>query len=152
MGGLVSTLAGSGNPGSADGVGTAASFLNPRGVAVILSRSTIVLADYGNSIRLVTYPAGVVTTLAGGGSASFADGKGAAARFSQPYGVAVLPSDVIVVADLQNRRLRLVTLSGDVTTLAGSSSLEAGGSPPSLLALAVIPFSNTIVFSICVLD
>jgi hypothetical protein len=62
-------------------------------------------------IRLVTYPGGVVTTLAGSGSAAFADGMGAAASFNQPYGVALIPSSgVIVVTDRDNQRIRLITL------------------------------------------
>ena len=122
-GGVVTTLAGSGNPAFADGTGAAASFNLPYGVAVIPSSGVIVVADFGTQrIRLIT-PAGVVTTLAGSGTAAFADGTGAAASFAYPVGVAVIPSsEVMVVADRENNRIRLITPGGVVTTLAGSGS------------------------------
>jgi DNA-binding beta-propeller fold protein YncE len=119
---IVTTLAGSGNPGYADGTGTAASFAEPLGVAIISSSGVIVVAEYGNNrIRLLT-PHGVVTTLAGGGGGFLADGIGTAASFKQPYGVAVIPSNgMIVVVDSGNTRIRLVTYpNGVVTTIAGN--------------------------------
>jgi sugar lactone lactonase YvrE len=122
--GVVTTLAGSGSPAFVDGTGAGASFNYPHGVAVIPSTGDIVVADtYNNRIRLVT-PAGVVTTLAGQTGSGFADGTGSAARFYQPQGVAVIPStNVIVVGDTLNDRIRLVTYPGGVvTTLAGSTA------------------------------
>jgi sugar lactone lactonase YvrE len=122
--GVVTTLAGSGSAAFADGTGAAASFNQPRGVAVIPSTNTIVVAEaFNHRIRLVTYPGGVVTTLAGSGSAAFADGTGTAASFNQPHGVTVIPSTgVIVVADVNNHRIRLVTPLGVVSTLAGNAT------------------------------
>jgi len=81
---------------------------------------------YNHRIRLVT-SAGVVTTLAGSGSPAFADGTGAGASFNYPQALAVTSSDVIVVADQSNHRIRLVTLAGVVTTLAGSTAGSANG-------------------------
>jgi DNA-binding beta-propeller fold protein YncE len=124
--GVVTTLAGQTTPGFADGTGAAASFNQPRGVA-LLSDGKIVVADVsGNRIRIVDPTSGVVTTLAGQTTAGAADGTGAAASFSGPFGVAFIPStNTIVVADQGNHRIRLVTYPGGVvTTLAGSS---AGG-------------------------
>ena len=114
----VTTLAGS-IRGYADGTGTQASFFSVAGVAVTSSGVIVVADGSNNRIRLVT-PLGVVTTLAGS-SPGYADGTGTNARFSSPHGVAVFSSGVIVVADSQNDRIRLVTLLGVVTTLAGSS-------------------------------
>ena len=147
-GGVVTTLAGSGSPAFADGTGAAASFQYPNGVAVIPSDNTIVVADRHNQrIRLVTYPGGVVTTLAGNGFAAFADGTGTAARFNYPSGVAVVPSNnTIVVADQFNNRIRLVTYPGGVvTTIAGSgvySFADGTGTAASFaypLGAAVLP-------------
>ena len=109
--GVVTTLAGSGSAAFADGMGAAASFNDPLGVAVIPSSGIIVVADYSNHrIRLIS-SLGVVTTLAGSGSAAFADGTGASASFNYPFGVAVIPSSgVIVVADYNNHRIRIISL------------------------------------------
>ena len=122
--GVTSTLAGSSTGGSADGIGTAASFNALFGLAVNPANNNIYVADTGNNIlRLVTYPDGVVTTLAGSGDPTFADGAGAAAGFNNPTDVAFIASSgLIVVADQLNNRVRLVSLAGVVTTLVGSGS------------------------------
>ena len=119
--GVVSTLAGSGTSGYADGTGTAAQFKNPYGVAVD-GAGTVYVADEGNHrIRKVT-AAGVVSTLAGSGTAGFADGTGTAAQFNFPTGVAVDCSGTVYVADYVNQRIRKVTAAGVVSTLAGSGT------------------------------
>jgi sugar lactone lactonase YvrE len=106
-GGVVTTLAGSGSPGSANGTGTGASFNSPQGVAVT-STGDVVVADQGNHrIRLITYPGGVVTTLAGS-TAGSADGTGTAATFNNPGSVAVTPTGDVVVSDTFNHRIRLI--------------------------------------------
>lgn len=121
--GFVSTLAGSGNQGFADGPGATAMFNNPEGVAVITATGVIVVGDSLNCrIRLVS-PSGDVSTLAGSGNFAFADGAATTASFQYPTGVAVdqLTGNVIV-ADQSGGSIRRVTPGGVVSTLAGNGN------------------------------
>ncbi len=130
--GVVTTLAGSGASGNADGMGAAASFSYPQGVAVDGS-GNVYVADYGNNeIRKIT--AGMVTTVAGDGNAGTTDALDTAARFNDPTGVAVDAAGNIYVADEGNNEIRKITPGGNVTTLAGnpiSGSANATGAAAS---------------------
>jgi sugar lactone lactonase YvrE len=119
-GGVVTTLAGkAGSTGSADGVGSTASFNSPAGIAVGID-GTVYVADSGNdTIRKIT-PGGVVSTFAGtAGSAGYGDGAGGAAQFRKPSGVAVDSAGNVYVADTGNYVVRKITPGGVVSTLAG---------------------------------
>ncbi len=117
--GIVSTFAGSGVPGSNDGIGTAASFNFPQGIAIDLA-GNLYVADSGNhKIRKVT-PSGLVSTLAGSGVVGAADGIGTVASFYYPQGVTVDLNGIVYVADFGNNIIRKITPSGVVSTLAGS--------------------------------
>ena len=119
--GAVTTLAGSpGDKGSDDGTGAAARFAFPRGVASD-GAGNLFVADSGNhTIRKVVIATGVVTTLAGSpGNTSSDDGRGAAARFVGPVGIASDGAGNLFVPDGNTIR-RVVIATGVVTTLAGS--------------------------------
>jgi len=122
--GTVTTLAGSGVQGFADGVGRAAQFNHPRGIAVAPSGILYVADSWNHRIRQIDPATGTVTTLAGsGGVGGFADGVGVLAEFSGPSGVAVAPSGVLYVSDSGNRRIRQIDLTTSaVTTFAGSGA------------------------------
>jgi len=64
------------------------------------------------------------TTLAGSGEPGFADGQGAAARFSWPRELALDADEGVRVANSKNRAVRRVTMAGAVSTVAGNG--EAG--------------------------
>jgi len=99
----------------------------PRGITA-LRDGRLVLSDLVNdTISLMDAGTGTVTPLAGtSGSAGFNDATGSAAKFDRPYGVAQLPNGDILVADQNNNRIREVTLTGIVTTFAGTGAVGSG--------------------------
>ena len=119
-GGAVTTLAGGGTGAFTDGTGANASFTTPKGVAFDVSGNSLLVADQGNHRVRSVSPGGVVTSLAGSGSAAFANGIGTGASFNNPYAVAVDTSGICIVTDTFNHRICRVTPGGVVTTLAGS--------------------------------
>jgi sugar lactone lactonase YvrE/uncharacterized Zn-binding protein involved in type VI secretion len=118
--GVVTTLAGSGAAGSADGTGTKASFNQPGGIGIDAAGNLYVADSYNHTIRKVT-PAGVVTTLAGSpGVAGSADGlTGPAARFDFPGDVQPDALGNVYVIDSNNNTLREILATGPVITVAG---------------------------------
>ena len=105
--GVVSLLAGNGRGAvpPADGVGRAATFGAPQGVAFdSASGSLLVTDERANVLRRVTL-AGAVSFVAGNrsGGRGYSDGLGAAAAFNQPGGVAVDAFGTAYVADFGNR-------------------------------------------------
>ena len=121
--GEVSTLAGNGESGFADGQGDAARFHCPEGVALAANDEIVVVDTFSHAIRVVT-PGGAVRKLAGNGEAGFADGQGAASRFNCPVGLSRYENGSILVADSGNHAVRRVTMEGQVSTVAGNR--EAG--------------------------
>jgi sugar lactone lactonase YvrE len=124
--GAVSTLAGNGGSGFADGTGTAAEFCLPIGLA--LAGGDLYVADsQNNRIRKIVIATGEVSTLAGGGGSgvtgSYLEGTGTAARFDNPRGIAADGAGNLYVADTNNRRIRkIVIATGVVSTLAGDGT------------------------------
>ncbi len=119
--GLVSTIAGNGTAGFADGMGMDAQFNGPRGLTLDLSGNILVADENNHRIRKIT-PAGMVSTLAGNGTGGFADGEGSAAQFNFPQGVTTDTEGNVYVADKYNQRIRKITPTGFVSTIAGNGS------------------------------
>ena len=120
--GVVSTLAGTGTRGFSSSFGDATGSFNfPFGVAVDSSGNVYVADSDNHAIRKIS-PTGVVSTLAGNGTAGFVNGSGAAARFNTPYGVAVGANGDVYVADANNHAIRRISPAGVVSTLAGTGA------------------------------
>ena len=115
--GIITTLAG-GPFGHIDGVGTAAGFTILSAITVGADGIIYVVDD--QLIRKIT-PAGEVSTLAGS-VAGYADGTGSSAKFWNPSGLATDAAGNIYVADGANYRVRKVSPSGVVTTIAGTGA------------------------------
>ncbi len=106
--------------GFADGEAKSALFNAPIGVAVLENK--IFVADtYNDRIRVIEN--GAVSTIAGS-LQGFADGIGTLAKFDTPCGLAILPDGTLLVADMNNRRLRVVIGGGGVWTLAGNGDWD----------------------------
>ena len=119
--GVVSTLARNpGLAGYADGAGAAARF-NGNGGLAVNGVGDVFVADWDNFVIRRVSPAGVVSTFAGtAGASGNLDGSGAAARFSNPNGMAIDTAGNIFLADWGNHTVRRITPAGVVSTLAGT--------------------------------
>lgn len=148
--GIITTVAGDGTAGYGGDGGAAseASLSNPSQVAVddagnlyitdgVGSRSY--LSESGNQRIRKVDAAGVITTVAGNGSAGFSGDGGAAvdAQLNYPSGVAVDGSGNLFIADQDNNRVREVAADGGITTVVGNGyqGVVGDGSPAPLAAL-----------------
>jgi DNA-binding beta-propeller fold protein YncE len=124
--GQVTTVAGSDMQGYADGAALQARFCYPTGLAISPNGGAICVADQTNNrIRMIRD--GQVTTVAGSGVGGYADGAALQAQFNIPAALAISPNgDAIYVADQGNNRIRMIR-DGQVTTVAGSTSVAGSG-------------------------
>jgi hypothetical protein len=124
---VVSTFAGSavGLSGAVDGVGTAARFAHPRGIAFFDSDFQFVTDSENHTIRSLT-PAGIETIAGNPNSQGSVDGTGMAASFVTPEGIAVDSSGTIYISDSYNCNIRVISPRRVVSTLAGSTTHQSG--------------------------
>lgn len=107
--GAVTTVAGNGTQGTADGNGASARFSSPRAL-VVASDGTIYVSDSGNNLIRKIDTGGTVSTIAGSGTAGFADGTGAEAQFNNPTGIAIGSDGKLYVSDQGTHRIRALSL------------------------------------------
>ncbi len=135
--GLVTTLAGGIDDGVADGIGTAARFGSLEGIAIDATGNIYVSDTKYLNIRKIT-PDGVVSTLAGSGTAGFADGTASTAQFSHPTSLAFDAAGNLFVADsnplLPIYAIRMVNKLGSVSTLLKGTSNSGIISGPTATA------------------
>ncbi|MFL9483597.1 IPT/TIG domain-containing protein [Chitinophagaceae bacterium LWZ2-11] len=121
----VSTFAGTPGAagGTADGVGAAAQFNGPLGLALDKTGNYLIESDNASHlIRKIEIATGKVTTIAGSPTITaggYLDGTGTSAYFLNPAGVAVDTSGNIIVCDYGNHCMRSIDANGVVTTFAG---------------------------------
>jgi sugar lactone lactonase YvrE len=130
--GTVTTVAGGGLPGLADGPAATARFDGPIGVTVAADATIFVADTYNDCIRRIA-PDGTVSTLAGGGATGYRDGAGMEARFDTPSAIAIGAGGVLFVADTGNNLLRRIDPRGEVTTVGVGTT----GLPPALVGPGV---------------
>lgn len=141
--GAVTTYAGNGNPAFSGDGGPAAQASINRVVALATDASGNLYAaeELSNRVRKIDVN-GVIDTLAGNGSPGFSGdgGPAAQAQLSVPLGVCVDPAQNVYINDTGNKRIRKVTPSGTITTIAGTGAAVHGGDGgPALSASFVNP-------------
>jgi hypothetical protein len=130
--GIITTVAGIGTPGhSGDGgPATMAQLFAPSGVAATADGGFLI-ADTGNSRVRKVSPTGTITTVAGSGTPGFSGDGGAATAahlgLNSPYGVAATPDGGFLIADDVNSRVRKVSSTGTITTVAGTGVRGSSG-------------------------
>jgi uncharacterized repeat protein (TIGR03803 family) len=128
--GIISTVAGNGTAGfKGDGGKATSAELNFPGAVAFDSTGNLYIADYGNNrIRKVT-TAGIISTVAGNGTAGYKgnNGKAVDAELNAPQGVAVDATNHILIADLNNNVIRKVNPAGIISTVAGTGKAGFSG-------------------------
>ncbi|MCD6012771.1 MAG: S-layer protein [Flavipsychrobacter sp.] len=127
--GIITRVAGNGGAGySGDGGAATAAKLNcPTSIALDAS-GNLLIADYGNHVIRKVTPAGIISTIAGTGTAGYSGDGGAvaAATLNKPYGVRVYGPDIFIT-DYGNNVVRKVNASGIITTVAGNGTSGYSG-------------------------
>jgi len=142
--GVLTVVAGNGIGGfSGDGrPATSAQFSCPWGVTLD-SAGNLYVADSGNNRVRKVSPTGVISTIAGTGTAGFSGDEGPAtiASFSGLTGVAVDTGGNVYIADTNNQRVRRASPDGTITTVAGNGTASySGDGGPATLASVNNPF------------
>jgi hypothetical protein len=123
--GIITTVAGNGtrNYSGDGGAATNATLRMPYGVALD-THDNLFITDTGNQRVRKVDTNGIVTTVAGNGTAAYSgDGSVATnASLSGPWAVAVDSNGNLFIADQQNNRIREVDINGVITTVAGNGT------------------------------
>jgi len=141
--GIISTIAGNGTAGATGdgGLAIAAELNNPTGVAVDAAGNVYVADQANNKVRKIAVATGVITTIAGNGTAGYSgDGAAAAsAELSSPYSVALDAGDNVYIADAGNNRIREINVStGNISSVAGSTAVGGFGGDGGLATVATL--------------
>jgi cysteine-rich repeat protein len=128
--GYIDTIVGGGN---GDGGPALSGIVDPRSVAVYNSggaAADVYIADgINNRVRVVDGGTGIITTVAGNGTAGFSGdgGDAALAQLQFPVDVALDATGTLYIADTSNNRIRRVSTHGIITTIAGNGIAASSG-------------------------
>lgn len=128
--GTLTAIAGNGLPGySGDGgPATEASLLSPRGCGVDSGGNVYIADTDNNRIRKVDVVNGTISTVAGNGLEGFSgDGRATAVRLFSPRDIVFDSADNMYIADTRNHRVRRLTPSGALVSVAGTGKEGYGG-------------------------
>ena len=141
--GIITTVAGGGNPSDVGdgGPATSAGLYLPAGLAVDATGTLYIAVDRQHRIRAVS-PAGIITTVAGNGIGGFSgdNGPATAASLNQPGDVSFDAAGNLYICDSGNQRVRKVS-GGTIVTVVGSGSWSApwGDGGPATAASLIFP-------------
>jgi uncharacterized protein (TIGR03437 family) len=123
--GTITTVAGNGGVGYSgdNGPATSAQLYDPNGIALDASGILFIADEYNQRVRKVG-PDGIITTVAGNGTAGYSGDGGPAtgAQLNDPNGIALDASGILYIADTDNSRIRRVGSDGTITTVAGNGT------------------------------
>jgi RHS repeat-associated protein len=128
--GVITTVAGNGTAGyNGDGIQATLAQLNKPGGVALAQDGSFYIADTNNQRIRKVAPNGIITTVAGNGSAGYSGDGGPAtqAQLNTPTAVTIGPDGTLFIADSFNLAVRRVGPDGIITTLAGGG----GGAKPT---------------------
>ncbi len=138
--GIITTIAGTGTPGSSGdgGLATNAQLTSPVSVAVDSTGNIFISDSDENRIRKVSN--GIISTVAGNGTAGYSGDNGPAtsAALNHPNGIAVDSDGALYISDVSNNRVRKV-MNGNITTVAGNGDFGSSGNGGLASNAAVVP-------------
>ncbi len=129
---IISTIAGNGTAGfGGDGGPATAAMLNSNWGMAVDAHGNVFVSDFANNRIRKIDTSGIISTYAGSGSSGFSGDGGPAtsARISGPTGLGVDGAGNVYISDISNNRIRKISTSGIITTVAGGGSSMANGIP-----------------------
>lgn len=147
--GFITTFAGTGTCGWADGQVASAQFDKPRGLAFDATGNLYIADTNNHRIRKIDMGTQIVTTIAGDGSGTYGGDGGLAvnAQINKPEGVAVNQFGTIYIADTNNNRIRKIDpTNGYITTFAGTGTPGDSGDGGLATGAQINKPSRLIVF------